>query len=128
MNTNISKNQSVYGNEVEDKPLSAREVRYLNVKRLTALIWMLSGILQGLLGIRILLKFIGANPESPFAGFVYAYTQPFLFLFEGLTNNPSFSNMVLELHVFFAIAFYALATWVLVRLIWLIFYRPEDIQ
>ncbi len=127
METNLSNRNSAM--EVPEEPqLSRREVSYLQVRRLSGLIWLLAGVLDGMLGIRILLKFIGANPESPFAAWIYRITEPFLVLFQGLTDNPSIGDIVLELHAFFAIAFYALAAWALVRLVWLVFYRPEDIQ
>lgn len=111
-----------------EKPLGPREIRYMHVRRVANLIWLLFGLLEGLIGIRILLKLIGANPASPFAAFVYGITEPFLVFFKGLTANPSFNNAVLELHSMFALAVYALISWAVVRLVWLIFYRPEDIQ
>lgn len=127
-NTSNRSNPPVPGEAAKPEPMDAREVRYLEVRRATNFIWLLTGILQGLFGLRLILKFIGANPESPFAGFIYTFTEPFLFLFQGLTDNPAFENFVLEIHVIFAMAFYALVAWVIIRLVWLIFYRPEDIQ
>lgn len=111
-----------------EKPLGPREVRYMHVRRAANMLWLLFGLLESLIGIRILLKLIGANPANPFAVFVYGITEPFLVFFKGLTTNPSFNNAVLELHSMFALAIYALISWTVVRLVSLIFYRPEDIQ
>lgn len=113
---------------VNESSLSPRDALYIRVRRVANFIWLIFGILEGMIGIRILLKLIGANPGNPFARFVYDITQPFLFMFEGLINNPSFDNIVLELHSIIALLVYAFVTWVLVRMIWLVFYRPEDIR
>ncbi len=106
--------------------LSPKEARYIQVKRIVNLVWLLSGILEGLIAIRILLKLIGANPNSPFASFVYTVTGPFLALFRNLVMNPSYQGGVFELTSLIAMIVYSLATWVIVRLIWLIAYRPES--
>jgi len=111
-----------------ERALGPREVRFLHVRRAANMIWLLFGLLEGLIGIRILLKLIGANPASPFAVFVYRITEPFLVFFKGLTVNPSFNNALLELHSIFALTIYAFMSWAIVRLVWLVFYRPEDIQ
>jgi hypothetical protein len=112
----------------EQTGISPREVLYLRVRRVSRLIWLLAGILEGMIGLRVFLKLIAANPNSPFAGFIYTMTELFLFLFRGLTLNPASGNAVLEVHALIAMLFYALVTWVLVRLFWLIAYRPEDIH
>lgn len=117
----------IFSRGTSDQPLGPREVRYLRIRRATNFIWLLFGILEGWIGIRILLKLIGANPGNPFAGLVYSTTEPFLVFFKGLTVNPAYNNVVLELHSLIAIMVYALANWAIVRLVWLIFYRPEDI-
>lgn len=111
-----------------DQGLSPKEVLYLRVKRITNGVWLLAGILEGLIGLRFFLKLIAANPNNPFAGIIYNLTEPFLFLFTGLTATPSFEGSVFEIHALIAMLVYALVTWVIVKLIWLLAYRPEDIQ
>ena len=44
--------------------------------RLTHWIWLILGILEGLIGLRVLLKLLGANPAAPFAQFIYSLTDP----------------------------------------------------
>lgn len=114
-------------NNPHQAKIDPKEKQYLQVQRITRGIWLLNGILEGLIGIRVFLKLIAANPNNPFAAIIYSLTEPFLFLFQGLTNNPSYENVVFELNSLIAMLFYALVTWVIVKLIWLIFYRPEDI-
>ena len=64
------------------------------------------GILEGLIALRILLKLIAANPNSPFAAMLYRFTDIFLFPFAGLTATPSAGGMVLEISSFIALAVY----------------------
>lgn len=98
--------------------------RHLSVSKVTNFIWLLFGILEGLIGLRIFLKLIAANPNNPFANLVYQFTSLFLWPFQGLTTNPSAGGIVLELTSLIAMLVYALLGWAIVRLIWLIFYRP----
>ena len=91
----------------------------------TQLIWLLLGILEALIALRIGLKLIGANPESPIVALIYGFTDLFLFPFQGMTVTPSAGGMVLELSSFFAMMIYALIAWAVERMVWLIFYRPR---
>lgn len=101
-----------------------REQRIFSFKA-TQLIWLLFGILEALIVIRIGLKLIGANPESPIVALIYGFTGLFLFPFTGLIESPSAGNMVLELSSLFALLIYALIAWAVERVVWLIFYRPR---
>ncbi len=91
----------------------------------TQLVWLLLGILEVLLALRILLKLIAANPASPVAAWIYAFTDIFLVPFVGLTPTPSAGGMVLEFSTFFAMVIYGLIGWAVERVIWLVFYRPR---
>ena len=97
--------------------------RFEFLTKLTQIIWLLFGLLEGLIAIRIVLKFIAANPANPFASLIYSLTDLFLWPFFGLTGNPSFNDIVLEITSLIAMLVYALVAWVTVRLIWLLFYR-----
>lgn len=101
-----------------------REQRIFTFKA-TQLVWLFFGILETLIILRILLKLIGANPASPIAALIYAFTDLFLFPFAGLTATPSAGGMVLELPSIFAMVIYALIAWAIERTIWVIFYRPR---
>lgn len=101
-----------------------RERRIFTFKA-TQLVWLLFGILEALLALRIGLKLIGANPESPIAAFIYGFTSLFLLPFEGLIGTPEAGGMVLELTSVIAMLVYALIAWALERIIWVIFYRPR---
>ena len=101
-----------------------REQRIFTFK-ITQLIWLFLGILEASIALRIGLKLIGANPDSPIVSLIYGLTFLFLLPFEGMTATPSAGGMVLELSSLFAMAIYALIAWVVERSVWLLFYRPR---
>ena len=61
----------------------------------TQIILLISGILEALIALRILLKLIGANPDSPLVALVYGFTSLFLIPFVGLIGSPTAGSMVL---------------------------------
>jgi hypothetical protein len=93
--------------------------------RATQLIWLGLGLLEAALGLRVLLKLVGANAANPFANLLYGVTGAFLAPFAGLTGTPAAGGMVLEVSTLIAMIVYALLAWVLERLVWVIFYRPR---
>lgn len=101
-----------------------RESRIFTFKA-TQAVWLLFGMLEALIALRILLKLIGANPSSPIAALIYGFTDLFLFPFAGLTPTPAAGGMVLEISSLFAMLIYALIAWAIERIIWVSFYRPR---
>jgi hypothetical protein len=101
-----------------------REQRIFTFK-VTQLIWLFLGILEALIALRIGLKLIGANPESPIVALIYGLTYLFLFPFEGMVATPSAGSIVLELSSLFAMMIYALIAWAVERIVWVLFYRPR---
>jgi hypothetical protein len=101
-----------------------REQRIFTFK-VTQLIWLFLGILEALLALRIGLKLIGANPESPIVALIYGLTFFFLFPFEGMIATPTAGRMVLEISSLFAMLIYALIAWAVERIVWVLFYRPR---
>jgi YggT family protein len=98
--------------------------RRQNLHRASQVVWLLGSILQAAIGMRILLKLMAANPDAGFARFVYALTEPFLAPFFGLLPTPGANGAVLEISSLVAMLVYGFLTWLVVRLIWLIFDRP----
>jgi len=101
-----------------------REQRIFTFK-VTQLVWLLLGILETLIALRIGLKLIAANPDSLIVAMIYGFTNLFLFPFQGMTATPSAGGMVLEISSMFAMVVYALIAWAAERIIWVIFYRPR---
>jgi len=96
-------------------------LRFLKVGQV---VWLIVGIVEVLIGIRVLLKLIGANPANDFAGFVYNSAGVFLAPFFGLTGSPSSGGIVLEVPSLVAMLVYALAGWAVVRVILPLFDQP----
>lgn len=111
--------------EVKSEQWETGSNRQVATYKVTQLIWLMVGILEATFALRILLKLIAANPSSPIAALVYAFTGLFLIPFSGLTVTPSAGGMVLEISTFIAMLIYALVGWAIERLVWLIFYRPR---
>ena len=94
------------------------ERRY-RLAKTSQVIWLITGILESLIGIRVLLKLIAANPEAGFATFIYNMTAVFLAPFFGLISEPSANGAVLEMSSLIAMLVYALLAWGIVRVIWI---------
>ncbi len=93
--------------------------------KISQFIWLGFGMLEGLIGLRILLKLIAANPNNPFAQLIYVVTDLFLWPFAGLTMTPAANGIVLEISSIIALFFYALVSVLIQRLIWITFSRPR---
>ena len=98
--------------------------RYVGMQRITQFIWLMFGVIIGLIAIRVVLMLIAANPASGFASLVYGVTDIFLWPFMGLTVTPSVSGMTLDIPAIIGMLVYFLVGWLVVRLIWLLLYRP----
>jgi hypothetical protein len=88
--------------------------------RMTQLIYLLFGLIEGLLAIRFVLRALGANPSAGFAEFIYGVTAPFVAPFFGLFGSPRSEGYVLELNTLVAMIVYALLAWLLARLTWIL--------
>lgn len=107
---------------VRNVNLEYREAVY----KATQFIWLLFGGLEALIGIRVILMLIGANPANAFTAFVYQLSELFLWPFRNIVGNPAFQNYVLEITSLIAMIVYALIGWAIVRLIWVLFYRSPS--
>lgn len=83
-------------------------------------IYLLFGIIEGLIAIRFVLRALGAEPANAFAALIYGITAPFIAPFVGLFGTPQFRGGTLEAHSLVAIVVYALVAWVLVKVAWLL--------
>jgi hypothetical protein len=88
--------------------------------RLVQAIWLLFGIVEGLLAIRFILKLLGANESAGFASFIYSASGPFLAPFNNLFGNPASGGTVLELNTIVAIVVYMLVAWLIAKVVWLL--------
>ncbi|MCL5995689.1 MAG: YggT family protein [Chloroflexi bacterium] len=93
--------------------------------RVTQIIWLVTGILEGFLGVRFLLRLIAANPNAGFSQLIYGLTSLFLAPFFDITATPTFAGAALEVFTLIAMIVYALLAWAIVRVIWIVFDSPR---
>src|SRR5437588_7537130 len=68
----------------------------MRVAKICQVIWLCAAVVEALIGLRVLLKLIGANANNQFASFVYNVTSLFLAPFFGLTGSPVAGGSELE--------------------------------
>lgn len=85
---------------------------------LTRFVDMLLGVIELLLGARILLRLLGANPGSVFVNWLYGVTDQLLAPFAGIFPSLALSgDYVIEFSTVFAMIVYAFLGWVAIKLI-----------
>jgi uncharacterized protein YggT (Ycf19 family) len=94
--------------------------------KLTHIIWGVFSLIEGLIGLRILLKLFVSTPESPFASFIYTITEPFLRSFQSSVVQPSAGGIFLELSSLIAMIVYALLAWALAKVLSILLYRSQS--
>ena len=92
-------------------------------RRAMELVYLVFGVICGLLLIRMVLKLLGANTGAAFTQWIYNVTDFFLAPFHNLLPAIGNNQSVLEMSVVVAILVYALIGWVMARLIAIIFFR-----
>jgi YggT family protein len=98
-------------------------ISHATLRRMIGLIQLAFVILNALIGLRFLLKLMAANPANPFAQLVYFITDPFLWIFQGITYTPTLGGIQIEFFSLIAIVVYTLIAWIITQLIWLLFSR-----
>jgi uncharacterized protein YggT (Ycf19 family) len=93
------------------------------LSKVSQFIWLIFVGIEALIGIRVILMLIGANPANTFTAFVYQLSELFLWPFRNIVANPAFQNNVLEITSIIAMIVYPLIGWAIVQLIWVLFYR-----
>jgi hypothetical protein len=96
------------------------------IARIVNIIYFLFGVLEFLLGLRVILHLIGVNEANGFANFINVLSAPFVWLFSTLVQNPALSpNSVFEVTTIIAMIVYAILAWIIGRLVWLALSRPR---
>ncbi len=81
---------------------------------LIRLINLVTDIVVGLLGLRIVLKILGASTAAPFVTWVYDTTRPLLTPFQGMFPSPELApRLTLEFSAVFAIVVYSFVGYIL---------------
>lgn len=97
------------------------DVRYHSVRIVLRIIDGIVGLVELALALRLLLRFFGANPGTPFVSWIYDITSGLLAPFANMFPAPTLAGgYVLEFSTIFAMLLYALAGWLIMRLITLL--------
>lgn len=109
----------------EDVAIDHVLARRAMLDRVSRVVWFVAGLLEALIGLRVVFRLLEANESSGFVRFVYGFTDPFVAPFNNIFNDPASGGAVLDTGALTAMIIYALATWAIVRLLWLLFDRSE---
>lgn len=91
------------------------------VRKVNGFVWFLFGFIEVIIGLRVGLKLLGADPANTFTAFIYDLSYPFVAPFFGIVEEPqAASGGVLEVGSIIAMLIYLLAAWGLTKLITLI--------
>lgn len=105
----------------EETPEDLYYRRRIIYARIVNVVWTVIGLIEALIGLRVLLRLIAANPDNPFVRFIYDFSGVFVSPFLGIVHDPSSGGAVLEINSLIAMLVYLLIGWVAMRLIWLMF-------
>jgi UDP-N-acetylmuramyl pentapeptide phosphotransferase/UDP-N-acetylglucosamine-1-phosphate transferase len=96
------------------------------VARIVNIVYFLFGTLELLLAVRVIFYLISVNPDNGFAKFIEDLSSPFVAVFASLLTNPTLGTTgVLEVTTLIAMLVYAIAAWLVGRLIWLTLSRSH---
>lgn len=88
--------------------------------RVHQVVWYILVIIEVLLGFRIVLKALGANPASGFVNLIYTFSDPLALPFRGIFRTSVASGSVFEWSTIIAVPVYALIGFGIVQLMQLI--------
>lgn len=79
---------------------------------------LLINLVEGILGLRIILKMFGASTSAPFVRWIYETSQPLLTPFIGMFPSPTLTGgFILEFSALFAVMFYLFIGYVVTEVI-----------
>ncbi len=87
-------------------------------------IWYILGVIEVLLGFRMALKALGANPASGFTALIYALSDPLALPFQGILRTSVANGSVFEWSTVIAAIVYALIAYGIIYLMQMI--KPVD--
>ncbi len=80
------------------------------------IVWYILGVIEVLLGFRIILKMLAANPNSGFASLIYAVSELFVAPFYGIFRPAVAGGSVIEWSTIVAMIVYLILAWLIVKL------------
>lgn len=128
--TNLNRRQNLQHDE-EAFQLHQEEKRLQAARRSNSFVWIvnsiywLAGMLQTLLIMRLLLRFLGANPQNEFARLINNLSAPFIAPFSTLFISPTSDNgaHIFDINIVIAIVTYSILSYLAVSLVRFLFYH-----
>ncbi|HYM65240.1 MAG TPA: YggT family protein [Candidatus Sulfotelmatobacter sp.] len=105
----------VSSNSEEEQPEHFEKKKV--IFRTYQIVWYVLGIMEFLLGFRVLLKALSANPISGFTNLIYTLSDPLANPFSGILRVTVVGASVFEWSTLIAMAVYALFAYGIVKLI-----------
>lgn len=116
-------------NEPPKVPGDLKKTTGDDVEKSYNFIYYILGVLEVLLAFRLVLRLLGANPESGFVSFIYnlsgIFTAPFTAIFHTATTEGAETTAVFEPGTLIAMIVYALVAYGLVKLMLIMTNRKE---
>jgi cation transport ATPase len=107
------------GNRVENREEFFEDTnqRRANIRYwITTVTYFVLGVLEVLLGLRLIFRLLGANEYNNFITFLYTLTHVFVGPFNGIFNDQALGHSVFEVSTLIAMLIYALLAWGIVSL------------
>lgn len=82
-------------------------------------------IIGSILGLRVLLRFFGANPDTPFVRWVYDSSDSLISPFAGIFPSPKFDGFVIDFPAIFALIIYLFVGYLIIEVVEIIATRSE---
>ena len=115
---------AVVASEVEPttvvrEPVAARSAAVVTVEpRAIQVVYLVLGIIEALLALRLILRLLGANSANAFVGLIYNLTYPLIVPFTGIFALPANLGVAgFELATLIAMVIYALIAYLIVAII-----------
>lgn len=100
----------------------------MSPKTMTLLVKIVASFIEAAVAFRIILRFLGANPKSPFAAWIYDLSHPYIYPFGSMfVSSKVGAQAVLDTTALFALAVYLFLAYFVTRLIQFVYSYQEDV-
>jgi len=101
-----------------DSTTRQSETTSTKAESLTAktIVGVIFGVIEIILGFRLVFKLLGANPDNGFVKAIYNVTQFFVGIFESIFGKVTVTGAVFEPATLIAIIVVALVSWLILKL------------
>lgn len=106
--------QAASGNSMTTQTTTVRPAYSLRAEQA---VWLLTGVVDALIAIRLVFKLLAASSQASFVTFIYNLTQIFVAPFHGIFNTAANGRNVFEPESLVAIVIYSLIGWGLASLV-----------